>query len=297
MIEKVIEVLKETRLFDFREDSNSPFDYIKFYVNPCGLNVEAGNYGEKPEQLTVDPEEIMEKYNGLSGRVYFKVLYAEIKSEDLDCKFWKVDGSITIVNLKTLEKTEFIQCAAQKDGKYIIYLSVNRPEPTVMIVSEDSVRFHPDFGMGFIYRSRFDRVFYLDEIKDLIRMRDGGFISFIQSIMSKYPSGSFTPVLTDQIMSGILYLSKRDGKVDLTGGRVILDLMEKLEFIRVGGMDSYVMDIILSDGNKGKSLNEIIEDIECRMDFIDNNNGNKIDIRKDLENTKVDLLFRKKNYD
>ena len=94
MIEKVIEVLKETRLFDFREDSNSPFDYIKFYVNPCGLNVEAGNYGEKPEQLTVDPEEIMEKYNGLSGMVYFKVLDEEIKSENLDCKFWKVDGSI-----------------------------------------------------------------------------------------------------------------------------------------------------------------------------------------------------------
>jgi hypothetical protein len=296
MIEKVIEVLKETRLFDFREDSNSPFEYIKFYVNPCGLNVEAGNYGEKPEELTVDPEEIMEKYNGLSGRVYFKVLYAEIKSEDLDCKFWKVDGSITIVNLKTLEKTEFIQCAAQKDGKYIIYLSVNRPEPTVMIVGEDYVRFHPDFGMGFIYRSRFDRVFYLDEIKDLIRMRDGGFISLIQSIMSKYPSGSFTPVLTDQIISGILYLAKRDGKVNLTGGRVIMDLMEKLEFIRVGGMDSYVMDIILSEGNKEKSLNEIIEDIECRMDFIDNN-GNKIDLRKDLENTKVDLLFRKKNHD
>lgn len=296
MIEKVIEVLKETRLFDFREDSNSPFDYIKFYVNPCGLNVEAGNYGEKPEQLTVDPEEIMEKYNGLSGRVYFKVLDAEIKSEDLDCKFWEVDGSITIVNLKTLEKTEFIQCAAQKDGKYIIYLSVNRPEPTVMIVGKDYVRLHPDFERGFIYRSRFDRVFYLDEIKDLIRMRDGGFISLIQSIMSKYPSGSFTPVLTDQIMSGILYLSKRDGKVNLAGGRVIMDLMERLEFIRVGGMDSYVMDIILSDGNREKSLNEIIEDIECRMDFIDNN-GNKIDIRKDLENTKVDLLYKKKNYD
>lgn len=111
----------------------------------------------------------MEKYNGLSGRVYFKVLDEEIKSENLDCKFWKVDGSITIVNLKNLEKTEFIQCAAQKGGNYIVYLSVNRPDPTVMIVGEDYVRFHPDFGRGFIYRSRFDRVFYLDEIKDLIR--------------------------------------------------------------------------------------------------------------------------------
>lgn len=114
--------------------------------------------------------------------------------------------------------------------------------------------------------------------------------------MSKYPRGSFTPVLTDQIMSGILYLAKRDGKVNLTGGRVIMDLMERLEFIRVGGMDSYVMDIILSEGNKEKSLNEIIDDIEWKMDFIDNN-GNKIDLRKDLENTKVDLLYKKKNYD
>lgn len=297
MIEKIIEVLKETSLFDFREDSNRPFDYIKFYVNPCGLNVEAGNYGEKPEQLTVDPEEIMEKYNGLSGRVYFKVLDAEIKSEDLDCKFWKIDdGSITTVNLKTSERTEFVQCAAQKGGKYIIYLSVNRKEPTVLIVSEDSVRFHPDFGKGFIYRGRFDRVFSLDEIRELVRVRDEGFIDEVQSIMNKCPSGSYTSVLVNQVISGILYLAKRDGKVNLTGGKAIKDLMKKLEFIRVGGMDSYVMDFILSNVNKEKSLNEIIEDIEWRIDFIDDN-GNKIDLRKDLENTKVDLLFRKKIHD
>ena len=36
MIEEIIETLKETRLFDFREDSNRPFDYIKFNVNPMG---------------------------------------------------------------------------------------------------------------------------------------------------------------------------------------------------------------------------------------------------------------------
>jgi hypothetical protein len=296
MIEEIIETLKETRLFDFREDSNSPFEYIKFNVNPYGLNVEAGNYGEKPEQLTVDPKEIMEKYLELSGRIYFKVLDEEIKSENLDCKFWKVDGSITIVNLKTLERTEFVQCAAQKDGKYIIYLSVNRKEPTVLIVSEDSVRFHPDFGKGFIYRGRFDRVFSLDEIRELVRVRDEGFIDEVQSIMNKCPSGSYTPVLVNQVISGILYLAKRDGKVNLTGGKAIRDLMKKLEFIRVGGMDSYVMDIILSSVNKEKSLNEIIDDIEWRMDFIDDN-GNKIDLRKDLENTKVDLLFRKKSHD
>ena len=295
MIEEIIGALKETRLFDFREDSNRPFDYIKFNVNPYGLNVEAGNYGEKPEQLTVDPKEIMEKYLELSGRIYFKVLDEEIKSENLDCKFWKVDGSITIFNLKTLERTEFVQCAAQKDGKYIIYLSVNRPYPTVLIVSEDSVRFHPDFGIGFIYQSRFDRVFNLDEIKDL-RMRDCGLIETIRSYMDKCPSGPSTPVLTDQVMSGILYLAKRDGKVNLTGGKVITDLMKRLEYIRVGGMTTYVMDIILSDENKGRSLNEIIDDIEWRMDFIDND-GDRIDLRKDLENTKVDLLFKKKNYD
>lgn len=296
MIEEVIRTLKETRLFDFREDSDSPFEYIKFNVNPCGLDVDAGNYGEKPEHLTVDPEEVMEKYSNLSGRIYFKVLGDEIKSENLDCKFWKVDGSITIVNLKTLERTEFVQCAAQKDGKYIIYLSVNRKDPTVLIVSEDSVRFHPDFGRGFIYRGRFDRVFYLDEIKELVKMRDEGFIDEVRSIMNKCPSGSYTPVLVDQVISGILYLAKRDGKVNLTEGKAIRDLMKRLEFIRVGGMDSYVMDIILSNVNKEKSLNEIIDDIEWRIDFIDDN-GNKIDLRKDLENTKVDLLFRKKIHD
>lgn len=296
MIEEIIEALKETRLFDFREDSNRPFDYIKFNVNPYGLNVEAGNYGEKPEQLTVDPKEVMEKYSNLSGRIYFKVLGDEIKSENLDCKFWKVDGSITIVNLKTLERTEFVQCAAQKDGKYIIYLSVNRKDPTVLIVSEDSVRFHPDFGRGFIHIGRFDRVFYLDEIKELVKIRDEGFIDEVQSIMNKCPGGSYTPVLVNQVISGILYLAKRDGKVNLTGGKAIKDLMKRLEFIRVGGMYSYVMDFILSNVNKEKSLNEIIEDIEWRMDFIDDN-GNKIDLRKDLENTKVDLLFRKKIHD
>lgn len=296
MIEEIIETLKETQLFDFREDRNRPFDYIKFNVDPYGLNVESGNYGEKPEQLTVDPKEIMEKYLEPSGRIYFKVLDEEIKSENLDCKFWKVDGSITLFNLKTLERTEFVQCAAQKDGKYIIYLSVNRPDPTVLIVSEDSVRFHPDFGRGFIYKSGFDRVFYLDEIKELVRMRDEGFIDEVQSIMNKCPSGSYTPVLVNQVISGILYLAKRDGKVNLTGGKAIKDLMKRLEFIRVGGMDSYVMDFILSNVNKEKSLNEIIDDIEWRMDFIDDN-GNKIDLRKDLENTKVDLLFRKKSRD
>lgn len=296
MIEEIIDTLKETRLFDFREDSNSPFEYIKFNVNPYGLNVEAGNYGEKPEQLIVDPEEVMEKNENLSGRIYFKVLDEKIKSENIDCKFWKVDGSITIVNLKTLERTEFVQCAAQKDGKYIIYLSVNRKEPTVLIVSEDSVRFHPDFGRGFIYRGRFDRVFSLEEIRELVRVRDEGFIDEIQSIMNKCPGGSYTPVLVNQVISGTMYLAKRDGKVNLTGGKAIRDLMKRLEFIRVGGMDSYVMDIILSNVNKEKSLNEIIDDIEWRIDFIDDN-GNKIDLRKDLENTKVDLLFRKKIHD